>query len=152
MLRESDAVNWHSARSTSVFSGKVWSQEITLGKGYLVALLFNIVLFWVIRMLAVKYWPGWIAQHADHHQQIFFFGTQAIAWATHFSTILFFDAIDYFKLFYKYKVNKDNLIWDVDPEGWKKLRGRALYFNFLAIIVIGPALLFFDSFFTKIRF
>jgi hypothetical protein len=94
-------------RSASGSSGKVRPQ-CDSGKMYLIALAFNIVLFWLIRLAAVKYWPSWITRNSQYQWHIFFFGTQTITWVTHLSTILIFDAIDHFKLFYEYKVNKVN--------------------------------------------
>lgn len=40
----------------------------------------------------------------------------------------------------------------MDPEGWKKLRSRAIYYNVMLSGIIAPALLLLDSFFTKMSF
>ncbi|MBS1890077.1 MAG: hypothetical protein JST59_02195, partial [Actinobacteria bacterium] len=88
----------------------VFTQErlrvLLKGKMYIIAFVFNIVLFWAYRELAVMYWPEWITKYANYRWHIFLFGTQAISWTTHILNFAFWDGIDYFRLFYRYKVNK----------------------------------------------
>lgn len=45
-----------------------------------------------------------------------------------------------------------NLIWDVDPEGWKRLRNKALILNFINLAVLSPAVFYLDSKRTRISF
>lgn len=80
------------------------------GNGYIIALLFNVVLLAIYRHFCERYWDD-IRKMTDNPKfYIFFCATQLIIWSTHALNFLFYGIIDYFKIFYKYKVNKVQLV------------------------------------------
>ena len=107
------------------------------------ALLSNIICLSLFRAAAERYWPLFVDKYQDNRVPYAFL-ISATAILFHAVGLLFYCSIEYFGLFQQYKISKKSM-WDIDPNGWRKLRNRSIWLNFINVYIVPPSILYIGS-------
>lgn len=111
------------------------------------AILSNILWLQAFRLLASNYWPAFIDRFQSN--SIAYVMLVSVAtWIVHAANLLFYCTIEHFDLFQQYKVNKSSM-WDVDPQGWSRLRNRSIWLNFVNVYLVGTFMVYLGSLVSK---
>jgi sterol desaturase/sphingolipid hydroxylase (fatty acid hydroxylase superfamily) len=104
------------------------------------AVISNIMLLGAYRYAAQLYWPSFEKEYRGEilPHLILAAGT---TWIAHAIGIIFYCGIEHYGLFEDYKICK-TVLRDVDPKGWRRLRNRAIWYNFLNTYIINTMLIY----------
>jgi hypothetical protein len=113
----------------------------------LMALLSNIICLSLFRAAAERYWPLFVDKYQDIWAPYAFL-ISATTIFFHAVGLLFYCSIEYFGLFQQYKISKKSM-WDIDPNGWSKLRNRSIWLNFINIYVFSIGVAYLVKYFDE---
>ncbi len=111
------------------------------------AILSNILCLTLFNAAAERYWPLFVDRYQDNRLAyvLLLSVTNIVA---HAVGLLFYCSIEYFGLFQQYKISKKSM-WDIDPNGWSKLRNRSIWLNFINIYVFSIGVAYLVKYFDE---